>query len=82
LPARVLFVGFDALDSELVREWAAAGVLPTFRSLFENSAFGATKNPPGFYGGAVSRAKRLLLSAPDAARRVHRCPVLARATEG
>jgi predicted AlkP superfamily phosphohydrolase/phosphomutase len=62
LPARVLFVGFDALDSELVREWAAAGVLPTFRSLFESSAFGATKNPPGFYGGAVWPAFTTALS--------------------
>jgi len=53
LPARVLFVGFDALDSELLREWAEAGVLPTFRSLLKTSACGATQNPPGLYGGAV-----------------------------
>ncbi|HEX2387254.1 MAG TPA: phosphodiesterase, partial [Candidatus Binatia bacterium] len=53
MPARVLFVGFDALDSELLREWAEAGVLPTFRSLLKTSACGATQNPPGLYGGAV-----------------------------
>ncbi len=53
MPARVLFVGFDGLDSKLIGEWAEAGILPTFHALLQTSAFAATKNPPGLYGGAV-----------------------------
>jgi predicted AlkP superfamily phosphohydrolase/phosphomutase len=53
LPARVLFIGFDGLDSKLLCEWADAGILPAFRALLETSAFASTKNPPGLYGGAV-----------------------------
>jgi predicted AlkP superfamily phosphohydrolase/phosphomutase len=53
LPARVLFVGLDGLDSNLLCEWAEAGILPTFRALLETSAFGPTKNPAALYGGAV-----------------------------
>ena len=53
MPARVLFIGFDGLDSKLLGEWAEAGILPTFRALLQRSTFGPTKNPPGLYGGAV-----------------------------
>ena len=53
MPARVLFVGLDGLDSKLLCEWAEAGILPTFRALLKSSAFGPTKNHPAFYGGAV-----------------------------
>ncbi|HKA34492.1 MAG TPA: alkaline phosphatase family protein [Candidatus Binatia bacterium] len=53
MPARVLFVGFDGLDSKLLGEWADAGILPTFRALLQRSSFGPTKNPPGLYGGVV-----------------------------
>jgi predicted AlkP superfamily phosphohydrolase/phosphomutase len=53
MSTRVLFVGFDSLDKDLVLQWAESGILPTFRALLKNSAYGAVQNPPGLYGGAV-----------------------------
>ena len=52
-PPRVLFLAFDAMDRDLVLEWAAAGILPTFRSLLARSLHGPTHNPPGLLVGAV-----------------------------
>jgi predicted AlkP superfamily phosphohydrolase/phosphomutase len=53
MPTRVLFLGADALDKELVLRWSQEGVLPTFRRLLATSAWGATENPPGLFVGAV-----------------------------
>lgn len=50
---RVLFLGLDAMDPDLVQQWSGAGILPTFRSLFERSTFGSTQNPPALFVGAV-----------------------------
>jgi predicted AlkP superfamily phosphohydrolase/phosphomutase len=50
---RILFLGIDAMDRDLVLQWAGAGILPTFRSLLERGASGPTLNPPGLYVGAV-----------------------------
>ena len=51
--ARVLFLALDAADKDLIRTWAREGVLPTFRSLLETGAWADTRNPVGFYVGAV-----------------------------
>jgi predicted AlkP superfamily phosphohydrolase/phosphomutase len=48
-----LFLGLDSMDRDLILQWANAGILPTFRSLFERAAFGSTQNPPGLFVGAV-----------------------------
>jgi predicted AlkP superfamily phosphohydrolase/phosphomutase len=53
MPARVLFLGADALDRDLVLRWAGDGTLPVFRRLLANAAWGSTENPPGLYVGAV-----------------------------
>ena len=50
---KVLFIGIDAADKHLIRQWADAGLLPTFQSLFEKSAWGTTTNPVGLYVGAI-----------------------------
>ncbi|MFT5050391.1 MAG: putative AlkP superfamily phosphohydrolase/phosphomutase [Chlamydiales bacterium] len=50
---RVLVVAIDAADKDLILEWAQAGLLPTFQSLFESAAWGKTSNPAGLYVGAV-----------------------------
>lgn len=50
---RILFLGLDAMDPELVRRWSESGDLPAFRSLFERAACGPTENPPGLFVGAV-----------------------------
>jgi predicted AlkP superfamily phosphohydrolase/phosphomutase len=48
---RLLVLGFDAMDVELVRSWAAAGYLPTFRRLLENSAWTQYTEPPEYLNG-------------------------------
>jgi len=53
LPTRILVVGFDALDKDLLLQWAGSGILPTFRSLLHDAASGLIANPPGLYGGTV-----------------------------
>lgn len=50
---RVLFIALDAMDRDLVMQWAQAGRLPVFASLFERGASGRTRNPPGLLVGAV-----------------------------
>jgi predicted AlkP superfamily phosphohydrolase/phosphomutase len=51
--SRVLLVGIDAAEGRLIHEWAHAGRLPTFGSLFERAAWGASEPPIGLYVGAV-----------------------------
>lgn len=50
---KVLFIGIDAADQGLIRQWAEAGVLPNFQALLEKGTWGITENPLGFYVGAV-----------------------------
>lgn len=50
---RVLFIGVDAWDKDLVLQWAQAGLLPTVRRFLERGAWGLTANPEGFYVGSV-----------------------------
>jgi predicted AlkP superfamily phosphohydrolase/phosphomutase len=51
---RQLFVaGFDALDAGLVRTWAEAGVLPTFRALLGSSAWCTFDIPPQYSSGMI-----------------------------
>lgn len=52
-PCRVLFIGIDAAEKDLLLEWAAEGSLPTLGSLLAGGAWGLTENPPGLYEGAV-----------------------------
>jgi predicted AlkP superfamily phosphohydrolase/phosphomutase len=53
MPTRLLFIGVDALDKDLVVTWANDGTLPTFRRLFRDGAWGISENPPGFFVGAI-----------------------------
>jgi predicted AlkP superfamily phosphohydrolase/phosphomutase len=50
---KILFLGLDAMDRDLIFQWADAGVLPTFRSLMERGTFGPTQNPPALFVGAI-----------------------------
>jgi predicted AlkP superfamily phosphohydrolase/phosphomutase len=50
---RLLVIGFDAMDVELVRRWAAAGYLPTFRRLFQSAAWTDFIHPPEHQSGAI-----------------------------
>lgn len=51
--SKILFIGIDAADKDLILLWAKAGLLPTFQSLFEKGAWGMTTNPIGLYVGAI-----------------------------
>ncbi len=51
--SRTIVLGVDAMDKDLVLEWAQAGVLPTFRGLLERGAWAITAAPPGLYVGAI-----------------------------
>lgn len=53
IATRVLFIGADALDKDMVLAWAEDGTLPTFRRLLQDGAWGTTENPVGLYVGAV-----------------------------
>lgn len=50
---RVLFLGFDAMDPDLIMEWSRDGTLPTFASLARRASSAVTHNPAGLYVGAV-----------------------------
>jgi predicted AlkP superfamily phosphohydrolase/phosphomutase len=51
--ARVLFIGIDAADKDLIQQWSAAGHLPNFQRLFNSAAWGVTHSPTGLYVGAI-----------------------------
>ncbi|MDJ0557358.1 MAG: alkaline phosphatase family protein [Microcoleaceae cyanobacterium MO_207.B10] len=50
MPEKILFIGLDAADKDLLLDWAKVGLLPTFQSLLQKGAFGITKDPPGING--------------------------------
>ena len=52
-PTRVLLLGVDAGSAPLVREWATAGVLPTFQRLLRDGLVGATRSVEGFFVGST-----------------------------
>ena len=51
--SKILFIGLDSADKDLVTRWARAGELPVFARLLETAAYAATHNPPGLYVGAI-----------------------------
>lgn len=50
---RVVVLGFDSADPDLVVGWARDGTLPSFRRLLEESAWGRVENPRGMVAGSV-----------------------------
>lgn len=52
-PTRILFIGIDSADKDLILRWSREGLLPTFSLLLDQSAWGITTVPVGFYVGAV-----------------------------
>jgi predicted AlkP superfamily phosphohydrolase/phosphomutase len=49
----VFLIGVDAGSASLVREWAAAGVLPTFQRLLNEGLVGDTRSVEGFFVGST-----------------------------
>ncbi|MGQ0811648.1 MAG: alkaline phosphatase family protein [Nitrospiraceae bacterium] len=50
---KVVCIGLDALDKNLLLQWARTGRLPTFQSLLNRTAWGITTSPPGLFVGAI-----------------------------
>lgn len=51
--AKVVVIGIDGGDGPLIKRWARAGALPSFRRLLERETYGVTVNPPGLAAGSV-----------------------------
>jgi len=51
--SKVLFIGIDAGDKDLILQWAKSGYLPNFNKLLSSSAWGITQSPVGLYVGAI-----------------------------
>ncbi|MGH7325708.1 MAG: alkaline phosphatase family protein [Candidatus Rokuibacteriota bacterium] len=51
--SKIVFIGIDAADKDLILDWASSGLMPTFRRLLERGTSGVIANPPGLYVGAV-----------------------------
>lgn len=50
---KILFLGFDAGNKYLIRQWANEGLLPTMQSLLERGLKGDTVSLPGFFTGTT-----------------------------
>ena len=50
--SRLLVIGLDAADKDLIEQWAASGDLPTFKTLQETAAWADVQNPRGLEAGA------------------------------
>lgn len=50
---RLLIIGLDAADKDLIAAWAAEGVLPTFADLQSTALWGDVRNPPGLEAGSA-----------------------------
>lgn len=52
-PMKIMVLGFDAMDVNLVRSWACAGDLPVFQKRFATSAWSDFQHPPEYSSGTV-----------------------------
>lgn len=50
---KILVIGLDAAENDLVFEWAQSGWLPTFRRLLDIGAWGITQGPLGMHAASV-----------------------------
>jgi predicted AlkP superfamily phosphohydrolase/phosphomutase len=52
-PAKLVILGIDAGDKDLILRWASQGLLPNFRRALERGTWGIIENPPGMEAGSV-----------------------------
>lgn len=50
---KVLFIGLDSADKDLILRWADDGLMPNIRKLRDESAWGLTTRPAGLGNGAM-----------------------------
>ncbi len=51
--AKMLFIGLDSAEPDLLMEWSQQGLLPNFTTLLNQSAWSRVCAPPGFGAGAL-----------------------------
>lgn len=49
---KLLVIGLDSGDAQLIKQWADEGHLPVFRRLFNEAAYGRVENPIGLEAGS------------------------------
>ena len=52
-PPKVLFIGLDAGDIDLIERWSDEGALPNLRAMARRAASAVTSLPERLYSGAV-----------------------------
>ena len=52
-PAKIVTIGIDAANPELVLRWAQEGILPNCRSLLDRGLVGRTRSVEGLFVGAT-----------------------------
>lgn len=52
MPAKLLVIGLDAMEPQLVERWSAEGGMETLARLTKAGAYGRVSNPSRFYSGA------------------------------
>ena len=53
LPARLMMIGLDSADRDLIGRWAGEGLLPNLAKLLEDGVVGQVENPLGMESGTV-----------------------------
>jgi predicted AlkP superfamily phosphohydrolase/phosphomutase len=53
MKTKILFIGIDSGDKDLIYKWSEEGKLPTFKNIIETSAQSLVESPRGFYVGSV-----------------------------
>ncbi len=53
MTARVLYIGLDSADPELLFEWSNSGAMPVMGGLLATGSWARLKNMPGFGSGAM-----------------------------
>jgi len=53
MPEKLLLIGIDAMEKDLVLRWAEEGLLPSFERLLRDSSWAFVGNPPGLVSGGA-----------------------------
>ena len=52
-PGKVIILGFDGTSPDLMRQWADEGLLPTFKKIMDEGAFGPLRSVPNMFSPAA-----------------------------
>ena len=80
---KVMFIGMDAADKDVMNQWAEDGLLPTWKRLQQIGLTVETDRPLGVYVGAiwpsfytgVNPARHEGLASQSCSRKAGACPI-------